>query len=87
MSGAGWRRAAIAILPAVAFAACSSPRVGARPGGVVVGSRTNTGWARKEVVEKRAPETLMAADASICRVSPDRFAGTKVGDVISCNWQ
>ncbi len=41
----------------------------------------------KQVVTKRAPETLLAEDGSACRVSPDRFAGTAVGDLVRCAWR
>ena len=71
----------------VLLAACSpQTKLGARPGGIVVSS-ANTGWATKKVVEKQPPETLMAEDATICRVSPDRFKDTAVGALVPCNWQ
>ncbi len=74
--------AAVALLLLVAGCA----RAQTRPGGIVVGS-SQVGWATKAVVTKRAPETLLAGDGTICRVSPDRFRGTAVGDRVDCNWQ
>lgn len=41
----------------------------------------------KEVATKREPETLLARDGSTCRVSPDRFADTAIGDVVRCTWR
>jgi hypothetical protein len=36
---------------------------------------------------KRAPEALLADDATLCRVSAERFKATKIGDMVYCNWQ
>jgi hypothetical protein len=41
----------------------------------------------KELVAKRAPETLIARDGSICRVSPDRFEDADVGQTLRCRWR
>ena len=85
-----------AILPALALAAlgplgCVRPATtvvgaGTGGGGVVVES-ARLGWGTKEVVQKRAPEALLARDGTICRVSPDRFRETAVGELVRCNWQ
>ena len=45
------------------------------------------GWYTKKVMTKREPETLLAEDGTICRVSPDRFRATKSGSAVLCNWQ
>ena len=45
------------------------------------------GWYTKKVVAKRAPETLLAEDGTICRVAPDRFAATRTDTAVHCNWQ
>lgn len=41
----------------------------------------------KEVVAKRAPETLIASDGTTCGVSPDRFATAGVGQMVRCPWR
>ena len=41
----------------------------------------------KEVVAKREPDALLARDGSLCAVSPDRFAGTHVGEQVRCAWR
>jgi hypothetical protein len=64
------------------------------PGGVAVGaggmgaSNIHTGPGMKRVVAKRPPATLLASDGSGCDVSPDRFKGTAVGDLVDCpDWR
>jgi hypothetical protein len=71
----------------VGVANCARPFVepGAR-GGVAVKS-ARLGWYTKKVVAKRAPETLLAEDGTVCRVAPDRFNATKIGAAVYCNWQ
>lgn len=85
--------AARPLLPALLLgllAACAPAAVvagaGGPSGGVVLES-ASTGWRTKEVVSKRAPETLVARDGTICRVSPDRFRDTATGAMVHCNWQ
>ena len=68
------------------LAAAGCPRVQSPAGGATVGT-SRIGWATKAVAAKREPETLVAGDGTICRVSPDRFSGTKSGDRVECNWQ
>ncbi len=67
--------------------ACVHPRLEAGPDGAVVSTTAKTGWHRKKVMTKRAPEALLADDATLCRVSAERFKATKIGDMIYCNWQ
>jgi hypothetical protein len=42
---------------------------------------------RKEVVTKQEPDTFVAPDATICRVSPDVFKSTSLHSIAYCNWQ
>jgi hypothetical protein len=44
------------------------------------------GFAIKPVVEKQKPAVLVADDGSVCRTSAERFARTRVGKWISCDW-
>jgi len=44
------------------------------------------GYGIKQVVEKQAPETLIADDGSVCRVSPERFSRAREKRWISCHW-
>jgi hypothetical protein len=67
-------------------ATCARPFVEPNPGGVTVKS-ARLGWYTKKVITKREPETLLAEDGTICRVSPDRFRATKSGSAVLCNWQ
>ena len=83
------RRAAAtlyALATAGIMAACAGTQYGAGAGGVTT-TTANTGWRTKKVVDKKAPEALMADDGTICRVAPDRFKDTKVGTLVRCNWQ
>jgi hypothetical protein len=41
----------------------------------------------EQVVTKREPDTLLAADASVCRVSAERFLATVVGALVRCAWR
>ena len=50
-------------------------------------SGVRLGWASKRVVTKDPPSTLVAEDGTVCRVAPDRYADTKVGRAINCDWQ
>lgn len=75
---------ALAMLPA--FAGCAPRHVEPRPGGIVVRS-DRTGWYIKAVIAKDPPETLLAEDGTICRVSRERFRATAVGTAVRCNWQ
>jgi hypothetical protein len=58
------------------------------PGGAVgVQSGIRLGSGSKRVVTKDPPSTLVAEDGTVCRVAPDRYADTKVGQTINCEWQ
>lgn len=83
------RRAIRLVLLGIGFglaAGCPGRHVEVGPGGVIASSR-ETGWYRKKVVTKQEPETLLAEDGTICRVSPDRYKATRIGTVVYCNWQ
>ena len=45
------------------------------------------GWAKKRVLTKQEPSTLLAQDGTICRVSEERFKSTEIGRDTECNWQ
>jgi hypothetical protein len=51
------------------------------------GARTRTGLHRKRVVDKEAPNTLVAGDRSRCVVDPGRFEKREVGDRVWCVWR
>ena len=71
-----------------AAAACSHrPYVEPDPPHGVVLKSAKLGMYYKEVVTKKDPETLIAPDATICRVSPDIYKSTALHSVIYCNWQ
>jgi uncharacterized protein YcfJ len=61
--------------------------VGPAAGGAAVGVGAVRGWATKEVVDKLAPTTLLARDATRCEVSPERFGATAVGARVYCEWR
>jgi hypothetical protein len=44
------------------------------------------GYAIKRVVDKQKPAVLVADDGSVCRTSVERFARTRAGKWISCDW-
>jgi hypothetical protein len=66
--------------------ACAGRYVEPNPTGGVVVKSARIGWYTKKVVTKQEPETLLAEDGTICRVSPDRFRATKFGSMVLCNW-
>ena len=76
----------LALAALFALASCGPRYVEPRPGGIVVRS-DRTGWYLKRVVAKDPPETLLAEDGTICRVSPERYRATAVGTALRCNWQ
>ena len=45
------------------------------------------GYAPKRVLAKSPPETLIAADGTVCRVAAERFRRTEPGRVAACAWQ
>jgi hypothetical protein len=71
---------------AVAAIACARPFVVPTPGGVAVTSG-RLGLYTKEVITKKEPDTLVADDATICRVAPDLYKSTRLHSMIQCNWQ
>ena len=67
--------------------ACARPDYAeAGPGRVSLSAGPQPGYGIKRVVERQAPETLIADDGSICRTSPERFSGTHAGALIACVW-
>ena len=72
----------------VAIASCA-PRpsvIEPSPNGAVIrGART--GQYTKEVMAKKDPDTLLAADGTFCRVPADRYRDTAVHSMVYCNWQ
>ena len=83
-------RSWLVILLLVGSVGCagSPPRLETMPEGEVgveTGRRVGDGF--KHVLTKQPPETLVAADGTVCRVSPDRYADTAVGDRVRCDWR
>ena len=77
----------VALLALTAVACSRRPYLEpAPPHGVVVKS-AKLGLYRKEVITKKDPDTLVAADATICRVSPDVYKSTELHTIAYCNWQ
>jgi disulfide bond formation protein DsbB len=54
-------------------------------GAVIRGAKT--GLYTKEVMTKKDPDTLFAADGTFCRVPADRYRDTAAHTLIYCNWQ
>lgn len=80
-------RTAVLLIPVCLVAACARPDYSARwPDRFILSAGPQPGYAIKRVIEKLAPATLLGDDGSICRTSADRFAATKVGSWIDCNW-
>lgn len=78
---------ALRAVPIIAVVACArSPYIDPAPNGVVVTSG-RLGLYTKEVMTKKDPDTLVANDATICRVSPDLYRSTKLHSMVQCNWQ
>lgn len=66
---------------------CVRPIIEPGPTGGAVVKSARLGLYTKKVVAKRAPETLVAEDGTICRVAPDRFNATEAGTAVYCNRQ
>jgi len=80
-------RRALRAIPIIAVIGCvRSPYIDPAPNGVVVSSG-RLGLYTKEVMTKKDPDTLVANDATICRVSPDLYRSTKLHSMVQCNWQ
>jgi hypothetical protein len=77
------------LVGAFGIAACTGPaRITPHPGGGFgVQTGVQIGWATKRVLSKQNPETLIAEDGTVCRVAPDRYAGTEVKAMVYCDWQ
>lgn len=75
-------------LAATVVLACSPPAYiePDPPHGVVVRA-SKQGMYIKEVVTKKDPDTFVAPDATMCRVSPDLYKSTALHSMINCNWQ
>jgi hypothetical protein len=80
-------RVAISLLAACAIFSCARPDYAERwPTEFRLSAGPQPAFAIKPVVEKQKPAVLVADDGSVCRTSAERFARTKVGKWISCNW-
>jgi len=73
---------------ALLVSGCGSrpPVIEPAPHGAVVTS-ARIGMYTKAVMTKKEPDTLLADDGTICRVSPDRFRDTAAHTLVYCNWQ
>ena len=82
-------KSAILVIAAAASAvACAHRPIYVEPSGngvVVTGAKL--GMYHKEIVTKKDPDTLIAPDATICRVAPDVYKSAALHSVIYCNWQ
>jgi hypothetical protein len=78
---------AVAAAIGLAATSCVRPIIEPGPTGGAVVKSARLGLYTKKVVAKRAPETLVAEDGTICRVAPDRFSATEAGTAVYCNWQ
>jgi len=73
---------------ALLVSGCGSrpPVIEPAPHGAVV-TTARIGMYTKAVMTKKEPDTLLADDGTICRVSADRFRDTAVHTLAYCNWQ
>ena len=73
---------------ALLLSGCSArpPVIEPAPDGAVVKS-ARIGMYSKSVMTKKEPDTLLADDGTICRVSADRYRDTAVHTLAYCNWQ
>jgi hypothetical protein len=81
------RVAAIIACVTVIAGCMRPPYVQPGPSGGAVISNARLGLYTKEVVTKKDPDTFVADDATICRVSPDLYKSTRVHSMVYCNWQ
>lgn len=80
-------RTILVLIPVCLAAACARPDYSASwPDRFVVSAGPQPGYAIKRVVEKLGSGTLLGDDGTLCRTSAHRFAATKVGSWIDCNW-
>jgi hypothetical protein len=71
----------------VLLTGCVRPYVEPRRDGGIGVTSARLGLYTKKVVTKREPDTLIAEDGTICRVSAERYRETRVGAAAYCNWQ
>jgi hypothetical protein len=77
----------IPLAVAVLIAACARPDYAYPwPNRLALTAGPQPGFWIKRVVEKQRPATLVSDDGSVCRTSGERFAGTKRGAWIACQW-
>jgi hypothetical protein len=80
-------RAFTQLLVACAISSCARPDYAQTwPTSSQLSAGPQPGFAIKPVVEKQKPAVLVADDGSVCRTSVERFARTRVGKWISCDW-
>jgi hypothetical protein len=79
---------AVNVGTALLLSGCSArpPVIEPAPHGAVVKS-ARIGMYSKSVMTKKEPDTLLADDGTICRVSEDRYRDTAVHTLAYCNWQ
>jgi hypothetical protein len=82
------RMVAVVAIAGTAVAGCRfNGPVGDHPGTAVTAPdpslMTET---TREVLTKRAPDTLVARDGSSCRVAADVYAATAIGSQFRCPW-
>lgn len=79
----------LAFIGAICTAVACSSRplvIEPAPNGAVI-RNAKTGLYTKEVMTKKEPDTLLAADGTFCRVPADRYKETAVHAMVYCNWQ
>jgi hypothetical protein len=76
-----------AFILSVPACAARPPRVEPSGAGAKVSTGATLGWATKRLATKQPPSTLIATDATVCRVSAERFADTKPQALVLCEWQ
>ncbi len=77
--------ASLVVLIAAATALQACRTLYERPS--TIGDRGRDEWLTKAVRAKRPPNELIAEDLSVCRVTPDLYAGIRPGDLWRCAWQ
>jgi hypothetical protein len=80
-------RFALVLISIWLISGCARPDYAeARPDWLLLSSGPQPGYAIKRVVEKQGPVTLIGDDGSVCRTSAQRFATSRVGAWVACNW-
>ncbi|MFL4992859.1 MAG: hypothetical protein ACJ8A6_11785 [Gemmatimonadales bacterium] len=76
------------LLPALLACGCSprADQVFVAPGLVTGSSGAQPGYAIKLVIDKELPSTVVGDDASLCRLTAERFARVDPGDWLACEW-